>query len=160
MNELLQNSNNTNQSRGRIYTRKKRLFSRMFTLCVAFLWCLSVTVYAQGGPGLVSDCTAGDLFTPACGFEKLIGVARNITNFAMLIAAPLAAIAFMWAGIMYFTAMGNEGQIKKAHQVFTSVLIGFIIVLSAWLLVKVILNTLAKPDISNILSLSHHDFIL
>ncbi|TSC99094.1 MAG: Uncharacterized protein Greene07144_1046 [Parcubacteria group bacterium Greene0714_4] len=92
----------------------------------------------------VTDCTnplpgaGGD-----CGFDKLMGVAKEIVNFAILIAAPISAIAFMYAGILYFTAAGNEGQIKKAHEVFKKVLIGFIIVLVAWTLVSVIVNTLA-----------------
>ena len=97
--------------------------------------------YAQG---LVTDCT--DPF--ACGFEQMMTVVRNIVNFAFLIAAPLAAIAFMWAGILYLTAAGNESQIKKAHSIFSKVLIGFIIVLAAWLIVSVIFKALVNPNAS------------
>lgn len=105
----------------------------------ALFW-VSCQNYAYAIPALVTDCT--DPFVN-CGFEKLMGVAKSIVNFAILIAAPICAITFMYAGILYFTAAGNESQIKKAHEIFKKVLFGFIIVIVAWTLVSVIVNTLA-----------------
>ena len=117
----------------------------VFLSMLFFTLCQNVA-YAQ----LVTDCTnplpGGD-----CGWAKLEGVARAIVNFALLIAAPIAAIAFMWAGIKYLTAAGNESQIKEAHNIFTNVLIGFVIVLAAWLIVKVIFSAFVKPSLPNLL---------
>ena len=57
-------------------------------------------------------------------------------------SAPVAAVAFAWAGVLYLTAAGDEGKIGKAHAIFTDVLIGLGIVLSAWLIVKLIVTGL------------------
>ncbi len=106
-------------------------------LSVLFLVGCQQVVYAQG---IVTNCV--DPFTD-CGWNELIDVIKNIIDYVVLLAAPLAAIAFLWAGFLYLTAAGNEGQIRKAHGIFTKVLIGFILVLSAWLIVDTILNTFA-----------------
>jgi hypothetical protein len=53
---------------------------------------------------------------------------------------------FAYAGYLYLTAMGNSGQISKAHTVFLDAIIGFIIMLSAWLFVDFILTALLKGD--------------
>lgn len=94
-----------------------------------------------------------------CNFDYLMAVVAQVVDFAILIAAPLAAIAFMWAGVLYFTAMGGDtGKITKAHHIFTSVLIGFILVLAAWLIVKVIVNTLAPG--TSLLSAHFYDVLM
>ncbi len=114
-------------------------FHVVFLSLLFWVGCQSVA-YAQ----IIVDCP-----TPFdCGWDELIAAIDRLIDFGMLIAAPLAAIAFVWAGVLYLTAAGNEGQIKKAHGIFKSVLIGFILVLSAWLIVKLILNTFA-PSISS-----------
>jgi len=51
----------------------------------------------------------------------------------------------MYAGYLYLTAVGDTGQISKAHGLFKNAIIGFIIILVAWLLVDFILTALL-PD--------------
>ena len=88
--------------------------------------------------GIVPSCNNGP-----CGYTDLITMANNIISFLVLdISVPIATIAFVYAGFLYITSGGNEGQISKAHEIFKKVLIGFIIAASAWLLVHMILTTL------------------
>ena len=76
----------------------------------------------------------------ACKFSDFFVLIKNIIDFLLVsIAIPLAALSFAVAGWMYLTAGGDSGQIKKAHELFKNVAIGFIIALSAWLIVKAIL---------------------
>ncbi len=77
-----------------------------------------------------------------CDFKALIQLVQNIINFLVYMSAPVAAVAFAWAGVLYLTAAGDEGKIGKAHAIFTDVLIGLGIVLSAWLIVKLIVTGL------------------
>ena len=63
-----------------------------------------------------------------CEFVGLIFLAENLINFGVFIAIPLSAVAFAWAGVLYITAAGNQGQIGKARGIFTKVGIGLIIV--------------------------------
>lgn len=84
----------------------------------------------------------GNKGQPACNFYMLIKLVQNIINFLVYMAAPVAAVAFAWAGVLYLTAAGDEKKIGQAHTIFTDVLIGLGIVLSAWLIVKLIVTGL------------------
>ncbi len=77
-----------------------------------------------------------------CDFKALIRLVQNIINFLVYMSAPVAAVAFAWAGVLYLTAAGDEKRIGQAHAIFTDVLIGIGIVLSAWLIVKLIVTGL------------------
>jgi hypothetical protein len=79
---------------------------------------------------------------PECDLNQFIILIQNIIDFVIKIAIPAAAILFAYAGFLYLTASGKKGQIEDAHKIFTSVLWGFIIILSAWLIVNTIVNVL------------------
>ena len=86
--------------------------------------------------GLSSDPAAAT----DCDFDDLIILAQNVINFLIFrIAAPLGAIMFAYAGFLYITNRGNEGQVTQAHEIFLYVFWGLVIALAAWLLVNFIL---------------------
>lgn len=93
------------------------------------------------GTGLIPcngvDCQACDLAT----------LGQRIINWLVGISIPLAAAMFAWAGIIYFTSGidGGWNERTKARKIFTSVGIGFLIVLCAWLGVQTILKTILAP---------------
>lgn len=75
-----------------------------------------------------------------CTFDNLITLAQNVINFLIfMIAAPIAAVMFAYAGFLMVTNQGNESQVNQAKGIFTNVLIGFVIALAAWLLVNYVL---------------------
>jgi len=75
-----------------------------------------------------------------CNFNHLVQTTQNLINFIIAIAVFLAAIAFIWAGVLYMTSAGDEGKVKQAHTIFKNAAIGFIIALAAWLIVFTITN--------------------
>ncbi len=79
-----------------------------------------------------------------CQLCSLASLAQNIIKFTILLAVPLAAILFAYAGALYITARGNPGQIEKAHGIFGKVALGFILALAGWLIVNTILVTIAN----------------
>ncbi len=82
-----------------------------------------------------------------CKFTDLVELGQKIINFLIFkVAAPLAAISFAVAGIMMLSAHGNEEQVRRARSIFWYVFVGFIIALSAWLIVKLIVNVLVNPQ--------------
>lgn len=102
----------------------------------------------QGGQepsSLLPDCEGAD-----CDFNDLMQLANNIMKFIIMIAIPLTAIIFSYAGFLYITAAGNEHQIAQAHDIFVKVAIGFFFILAAWLIVYLITSTLLKPDYINV----------
>jgi hypothetical protein len=83
-----------------------------------------------------------------CDFTQLLCLARNIINFLIVASTSLAVISFIYAGFLYLTAGGNESKIKDAHKIFWMVLIGFVVVLVAWVLVNTIVSALLNPGYS------------
>ncbi len=75
----------------------------------------------------------------ACDAVELV---QNIINFLVYIASFLAVLIFSWAGLIYVTAAGNPGKLGKAHQMFTDVLLGFIVVLAGWLVIDTVMKSL------------------
>jgi hypothetical protein len=63
-----------------------------------------------------------------------------------MLTVPLSVGLFAWAGVLYFTSGGNPTNITRAHGIFRSVIIGFVIALSAWLVVQTILHSLVKKN--------------
>lgn len=84
-----------------------------------------------------------------CDFNALMTLFNRVINFIFYISIPLAAISFSWAGYLYLSAAGNTSQIEKAHGIFKTVLIGFIFIISAWLIVYTITHTLLSEEFLN-----------
>ncbi len=106
----------------------------------AFLAIFSLPAFTFAALPPLIPC--GNPNQPQCDFNMLVRLVQNIINFLVYMSAPVAAVAFAWAGILYFTAAGDEKKIGAAHSIFTNVLIGLAIVLSAWLIVKLIVTGL------------------
>jgi hypothetical protein len=75
-----------------------------------------------------------------CTFGQLI---QNVINYVIGLSIPLAALLFAWAGWLYFSNHEDTSRIAQAHRIFTTVFIGFVIAVSAWLIVQTILKALA-----------------
>lgn len=82
------------------------------------------------------------------GYEDPLGgvsipslVARIINQVLPLVGA-LFLIMFIWGGVQWFTAGGDEGKVKRARQTLTNAAIGIAIVMGAYLLVANVLNIL------------------
>ena len=105
--------------------------------------------------GLVpcGNTETANVVSDPCTWEKLVELAQIVINFLIFrIAAPLAAVMFIYAGFLYVTAAGNEGQVKTAHDIFWAVFIGLVAALAAWLMVSFILRFfLGDTSIYNLL---------
>ncbi|OGZ07793.1 MAG: hypothetical protein A3D65_05695 [Candidatus Lloydbacteria bacterium RIFCSPHIGHO2_02_FULL_50_13] len=98
---------------------------------------VALAAFGDPGAGIV---VCGNTKEDACTFEKLIDQVQVVINFLIfMIAAPLAAVMFVYAGFLYVTNAGNESKIKEAHEIFWNVFIGLVIALAAWLTINFIL---------------------
>ena len=107
-------------------------------LVFAFLIFPSVTL-AQGG---LVPCNG-----PDCTTCHAVQLANNVVNFLITILSVLAVIVMVYAGFKMVISGGNTEAWEDAKKKFFNVIIGFIIVLAAWLIVDTILEVLTDQGL-------------
>lgn len=114
----------------------------LFSVFVSVIFITPLLVFGSEHGGLV-PCKGID----DCNFNHLIILVKNIINFLIIVAAPLAAIMFVYAGWLYMTAQGDSGKVSQAHDIFRTVFLGFIFILGAWLAVYTISKALLGDEL-------------
>ena len=75
-----------------------------------------------------------------CGFDDLIILTNNVIKFLMYsVAVPLAALGFMWIGGNLVLNQDKEGARNTAKEGFTNIGKGFLLMLGAYVLVKLVI---------------------
>lgn len=84
---------------------------------------------------------ATPLIVPTLGGPyTLSGLISLIVSWLLVIAGALAFIFLVYAGILYITSGGNSEQQKKAQSGLVSAIIGIIVIVLAYVLVRVANN--------------------
>lgn len=116
-----------------MYMKKNTLYN-LFSL--GFVFVVAFYAYEASAQGLVS-CG----YDTHCTFADVIGLANGLINFILTrLILPIAAIMLVYTGFLYLS--GKQANIEKAHSVFPKVIIGLIIILASWLIVRAILYAL------------------
>jgi hypothetical protein len=99
--------------------------------------------------GIIPDCNRGEInkttgqFANPCDFEDVVLLINNIITFLLFtIATPLVALILCYVGWLLITSGGSSEKSTKAKTIFTNVVIGYVIGLAAWLIVKWITTAL------------------
>ena len=80
---------------------------------------------------------------PECDFNMLIVLVNNVVDFLIFtIGFPVVAIVVAWAGILLLTSGGNSGAKDKAKTMLWHVVVGLILALLCWGIIKLILVAL------------------
>jgi lysylphosphatidylglycerol synthetase-like protein (DUF2156 family) len=85
----------------------------------------------------------------ACTVCDIAKTAQRLLNTAIYIAVFLSALLFAYAGIIYVTNIANHGEISKAKNIFSNVVIGLVIILASWLVIDTLMKTLVKGQNTN-----------
>ena len=113
-------------------------FLVLLTILVLPFAVFAAPIVPCGNPGQ-EPCTFNDF---------LVGI-KNVIDFLLMITGSIAAIMFAYAGFLVLTAGPDEGKVKQAKELSWSVVKGFALMLSAWLLVKMVLVGLGvTPEFS------------
>jgi hypothetical protein len=78
------------------------------------------------------------------GGDTVPVIISNIISFLLLIAGGIAIIFIIFAGFRYITAGGNESAAESAKKTLTNAIIGFIVILLAYLILKVVENLILQ----------------
>lgn len=82
-----------------------------------------------------------------CKLDKGISKRKSLpellagwSNFLMSIAATVAVIALIWAGFLYVTAGGEDGNMEKAKKIIIYVALGVILILGSYAIVNTVMK--------------------
>ena len=75
-----------------------------------------------------------------CGFSDVIVMAKRLITGWIVAGVTFATMGFAYAGYLYITAMGSQEKISHAHSIFTKTILGFVFMLSAWLIAYTMQN--------------------
>lgn len=67
----------------------------------------------------------------------------NTLTFLLQVFGALAIIGIVLSGIMYLTAAGSEKQIEKAKKAFSYSVVGIVVALGGYILIKTISSLLS-----------------
>ncbi|MEK7181645.1 MAG: pilin [Patescibacteria group bacterium] len=89
--------------------------------------------------------TAGDDSAP-CTMCHLLLTGQGIMQWLMQIMTIIAIVVIVAMAIMYIVSAGNPGMMKTAKSGIIASLVGFALMLGAWLIVNIVLMTLADTS--------------
>lgn len=116
-----------------------KILTRMF-ISLTMIYLYTGRVFAAVPASSLVPCD-GSAEQP-CHFKDFILLANNITSFILYLILPIAAIIFMYVGILFLTSGGSTEVKGTAKKILGKAITGLILVLAAWLIVKTILITL------------------
>lgn len=133
---------------------KKILSNILFTLAIVVSIAVPSMSFAQSGlvPCGVESYGENEILDgedvsyqlkKPCGYNDIFDLINNVTNFLIfIIALPVAAIMFTYAGFLFaFSGVQPEAR-SKAKKIFGNVVFGFILAVAAWLIVHTLLSIL------------------
>lgn len=131
------------------FFRKLLILTFVLTLSLVPMFGL---VLAQPAPepnpagGLV-PCGKGTAGPEDCTLNSLLILVNRVLSFAFWLASIVAAGAIIYAGgkMIYYGAT-NPGQAKSAKNIIQNVIIGYFIIISAWLVVKGLVEFFARDN--------------
>jgi hypothetical protein len=111
---------------------------RIFFLSILFVTVLvfSVPVLSLAADPLV-PCDG-----PGCRACDLVSLAQNVIRWLIVVMVGVIALVFAIGGFKMVMSAGNPGAVSSARGMMANSVIGFLILLSGWLIVNTILVTL------------------
>jgi hypothetical protein len=103
---------------------------------------MSYVNQASAQESLVPTGRDGDYNPDGYGSCELVETVNNVIAFLMQMTALIAVFVFMYAGFIMVSARGDSTLIEGAKKLFANVLIGFVILLTAFLVINTIVGIL------------------
>ncbi len=102
---------------------------------------------------IVPECP--DSICRAC---DLVTLADNLLRFFVALSVFVASLMFAYAGFLYVTASANKNNLETAKKIFWNVFLGFIFILTAWLIVDISLRVLTGNSLNVMTQIQCVDF--
>jgi len=123
------------------------MLKKISILILGFIIIFTPLVLVFGAGDIVPDCNTtldgkGGFSNP-CNFNSLLELVNKFISYLLVyLATPIFALIIIYVAWLYLSDMGSSENIKKAKTIFKNAIIGYVIILSAWIIVKTILSSL------------------
>lgn len=108
---------------------------------------LTLPFFASAQAGGLVNC--GKTNPDDCNYDKLIQLIQNLLNFVIyVIATPIATILIALSGFKMVTSGGDQKSYDNAKKVLKNVMIGYVVMLSAFIIIKLFIDFLFGEEFS------------
>ncbi len=87
------------------------------------------------------------------GYAAFFDVVKNVLNDSVVFAIIVAVLLISYAGFLFVTNTASPEGVSKGKAVLTSTIIGFVIVLAAWLIVSEFISVFTNGSIASFTAL-------
>lgn len=87
---------------------------------------------------IAGQCIQGPLPTGPGGINNLADLINRIIQFLIPLAVIILLLVFIWGGYDFILSQGNPEKVKAAQAKFTTGIIGFVLLLLSYIVVKLI----------------------
>lgn len=105
-----------------------------------YLICASAALAPVAGHAQVT------ITNPLGDADPRVIVARVIQG-ALSVSGTLALLMFVYGGMLWMTAMGNETQITKGKNILVWAVLGILVIASAYIVTTAIFNAIATGSV-------------
>lgn len=81
------------------------------------------------------------LENPLQGISTIPEAVNKILSVVIRIALPIIIVMFIWSGILFIFAQGNDKKLGEAKNIFFYTIIGTLLILGAWTITNAIVGT-------------------
>lgn len=120
------------------------LVMQKLLVALVVMVCIFIVPVSVGAAGLVPAC--GGAGEPPCQACHVVVLVNNVVGWLVMILGVIAAILIVVAGARLVTSAGNSSAKEEAKSSMTNLLIGYLIVLAAWLVLDYGLRALLLQD--------------
>lgn len=120
----------------------KQLRQALYTAFSAALAAAPALAGAQWNQGRANAGTSG---LPQ---DSIFGIIQRTMNWLLAILGFIGVIGFVIAGILYLTAAGDEGQIDKAKNAMMYSIIGIIVALIGFVIIRAVEGWLTSGTVN------------
>lgn len=122
-------------------TLRKRFLSVISIVFVYALifWAAALPVFAQGPSGGGTKTLQNPL-----KFSSIETFIEGVLKAIVMVALPIITVFFVYAGFMFIKARGKSNELSDAKKNLVYVVVGAILILSAWVLATLIGGTVSQ----------------
>ncbi|OGI77904.1 hypothetical protein A3D42_00520 [Candidatus Nomurabacteria bacterium RIFCSPHIGHO2_02_FULL_41_18] len=115
---------------------KRNLGGLLLAIFVFFLPLVSFSADIDGKP-----CNKSGIICNPISVDNVQDFIRVLLEGVLRIGMPIVALAVIYSGFLFVTAVGNTEKIKKARETLMYTLIGAAILLGSWAIAQLISET-------------------